>query len=337
MRQVRSLFGIVAAVTTVALGACAPGQPGGNNHQGDDDDAPGTPDAGDPNAGFIDAAPFLDGGPFVDGGSQNGACDKIDILFVVDNSNSMESKQAALAAAFPQFMHVIETYPVPGGGHLDYHVGVTSTDHGGGLTIPQHGQLLNSNVESGMSCSFPGGRKYLQSGDANVETAFVCAAHMGTGGSGYEMPLQSAKMALVDQAQGSSPPNAGFVREDALLAIVMLTDENDCSTVADPGFGAAIPAVYCADTNLEPVSSYVTAFDGVKGLRGRWATAIIAIPPHSPTCGTGASENVRLKAFADQTGQNAVFTNICAGDLSNALMQAFDTFRIACENIPPVN
>jgi hypothetical protein len=337
MRQVRSFLGIAAAVAFVGLGACAPGKPGGGNgdDDGDDDDTPGTVDAGDPNAGFIDATPNLDGGPFVDGGGEGGACDKIDILFVVDNSNSMDSKQAALAAAFPEFMHVIETYAVPGGGHLNYHVGVTSTDHGGGVTIPQNGELLNSNVSSGMNCAFPGGRKYLQSGDANVATAFVCAAHMGTGGSGLEMPLQAAKMALVDQVQGSSPPNAGFVREDALLAIVLLTDENDCSTVADPGFFPSID--YCDDANLEPVSSYVTAFDGVKGQRGRWATAIIAIPPNSPTCGTGSSENVRLQDFAEQTGANAVFANICSAHMEQSLMSAFETFALACENIPPVN
>jgi hypothetical protein len=335
MRQVRSLFGVGAALAFATFAACAPGSPG-NTHPGDDDgddDSPGTPDSGDPNAGFIDAAPFLDAGPFVDGGSQNGACDKMDILFVIDNSLSMDDDQAALAAAFPDFAAVIETYTNHTGQHLDYRVAITTTDVTWvDIFIPVTGN--DGKFVTGSCPQWPAGRSWLQRGDTNVSGAFSCAAKVGTDGSGFEMELEGAKLALLDRIP---TPNGSFLREDALLAIVFLTDENDCSK---PGLSVSpLDANPCANANaLEPVANYVAKFDTLKGGHGRWATASIAIPGGAGSCaGAGSSENKRLEAFTSLAGANGVFTNLCAGHLESALMQAFDTFALACENIPPVN
>jgi hypothetical protein len=253
----------------------------------------------------------------------------------------MEDEQASLRAAFPMFLQVIQDYTTQNGAHLDFHIGITTTDHGGLVSLHDDGQFIDQNRSPAdfpwipYPCNFPGGRKYLQSGDPDITALFACAASIGTGGSGFEMELEGARLALTDRIHGPNPTNAGFLREDALLAIVMLTDENDCSTPAEP---TGTPDSYCSGT-LEPTHNYVTAFDAVKGgERGRWATAIIAIPPGAGSCaGVGSSENVRLKAFADEVGANAVFSNLCTGNMPQALKDAFDTFSTACENIPPVN
>jgi hypothetical protein len=333
MLKINGLSAIVAAAF-VTLGACAPGQPGGRPGDDDgDDDTPGTPDAGDPNAGFIDAAPFLDGGPFVDGGGNGGACDKMDILFVVDNSASMDDDQAALAAAFPQFASVIENYTNHTGQHLDYRVAITTTDVTWvDIFIPVTGN--DGKFVTGNCPQWPAGRGWLQRGDTDVSGAFSCAAQVGSDGSGFEMELEGAKLALLDRIP---TPNGSFVRPDALLAIVFLTDENDCSK---PGLAVDLgnPDPCANSAGLEPVANYVAKFDTLKGGHGRWATASIAIPPGAGSCaGDGSSENVRLKSFTDMAGTNGVFTNICAGNMAQSLMQAFDTFGLACENIPPVN
>ncbi len=334
MRQVRIYF--VIAGVALAVTACAPG----GVRNGDDDDIGGhIADAG--GNGFIDAVPFIDAsGNVGDGGhNSNGACDKMDILFVIDNSGSMSEEQANLATNFPAFVQVIENYTTSAGTHLDYHIGVTTTDHGGAIFgTPDDGQFLVED-RSGLfptSCMFPNGRRYLQKGDTNVGTKFSCAAKAGTSGSPFEMPLQAAKMALVDRMAGPNASNAGFLREDALLAIVLLTDENDCSTIGVPG-GADDPLTYCDGSHLEVVNNYITAFDGVKGgERGRWATAVIAGPgPGICMSAFGsADEAVRLKQFTTMTGTNAVFTSICNGNLAQSLMDAFGTFGVACENIP---
>ena len=63
---------------------------------------------------------------------------------------------------------------------------------------------------------------------------FVCNAYLSIGGCGLEQQLESVYRALVVRAPGpgsggSGDPNAGFVRDNAVLAIVLLTDEEDGS------------------------------------------------------------------------------------------------------------
>jgi hypothetical protein len=73
---------------------------------------------------------------------------------------------------------------------------------------------------------------------------FICNAYLNSEGCGLEQQLESAYRALVSHnaraMPGNTDPNAGFVRDDAVLAIVMLTDEEDGSVrdcrFAEPGF-----------------------------------------------------------------------------------------------------
>ena len=58
------------------------------------------------------------------GGGSSG-CDKVDFLFVVDNSVSMSDQQAALVASFPDFINTIQSTL---SATSDYHVMVVDTD-----------------------------------------------------------------------------------------------------------------------------------------------------------------------------------------------------------------
>jgi hypothetical protein len=58
-----------------------------------------------------------------------------------------------------------------------------------------------------------------------VSEAFACSAQVGTGGCGFESPLEAARWAL-DPARKANP---GFLRPDSLLALIFVTDEDDCS------------------------------------------------------------------------------------------------------------
>jgi hypothetical protein len=62
----------------------------------------------------------------------------------------------------------------------------------------------------------------------DTDDAFACFLPQGINGCGFEAPLHSMYNALV-RAESATEPNYGFVREDAILAIVFLTDEEDCS------------------------------------------------------------------------------------------------------------
>ncbi len=335
MRQVRILFVMTGAALAVA--ACTPpARAGGDDGGGGRVDAStdnGIIDAGN---GFIDAT-----GAAIDGGDT--ACAKIDILFVIDNSGSMSEEQANLVANFPALAQVIENYTTSAGTHLDYHIGVTTTDR----TFVENDKIVdsppipfshfgnNGKLQTGrpaLPCTFPSGRNYLQRGDTNLATTFSCVANVGTDGDSSEMPLESAKLALVDRIQDGQ--NAGFLRADALLAIVMLTDENDCSVSGDP---VSVPQTATLCERTDPVASYLAAFDAVKGgERGRWAAAVIAGPGPGPCSSAfgSADEATRLKEFITMIGPNAIFSSICNGNLAQSLMDAFQTFGVACENIP---
>jgi len=60
---------------------------------------------------------------------------KLDILFMVDNSSSMSTLQKKLIAQFPSFMEPLKLVPTPDGSGValpDIHVAVVSSDTGPG-------------------------------------------------------------------------------------------------------------------------------------------------------------------------------------------------------------
>src|SRR5262249_21797498 len=65
----------------------------------------------------------------------------------------------------------------------------------------------------------------------NLADVFGCIARLGATGCGFEHQFAATLRAL--GADGSPAPtqNAGFLRPDAYLAIVMLTNEDDCSAL----------------------------------------------------------------------------------------------------------
>jgi len=317
MRIIAPLLGLLLA--------CGPGI-----ESADDDtvDASTRPDGWNPDE-FADAAPAE-------------PCEKIDILFVIDNSGSMAEEQTNLADNFPDFIDVIHNYEVEGGGFLDYRVAATTTGRDVAYTIdmpdpfpdmPMNEPGENGEFLLGDGCNMP--RRWLERTDSDVSGKFSCVAHVGTGGPSLEMPLYTTELAFTDRV--SDGTNAGFLRDDALLALVVLTDEDDCSRT-DNNF--VIENDQCDPPGPEVVdlSHYLSFLDNLKFARGRWAIAVIAGPgPGTCTSSFGeAYEATRLKQFVADTGENAVFSSICEGDLTSALQDALDTFSSACDSFPPI-
>jgi hypothetical protein len=80
-------------------------------------------------------------------------------------------------------------------------------------------------------------RKWLENieGDINVEgvssmvEAFQCYGPQGVAGCGFESHLESMYLALAKAKDKKSQQNYGFLRERAILSVVFITDEADCS------------------------------------------------------------------------------------------------------------
>jgi len=104
-------------------------------------------------------------------GTLETGCSKVDILFVIDNTDSMSEEQNALISSFTGFIEEIEAYEVQGtvGGQLDYHVGVTSTavnhnecgDFTRTFEAAEDGVLQNAAVGDNGNCDPPPLQGYI--------------------------------------------------------------------------------------------------------------------------------------------------------------------------------
>jgi hypothetical protein len=305
---------IATVLAVYAMVGCGPTAPGDGSQQ--------------------DASPL---GPQADA-EPAAACDKMDLLFIIDNSGSMAQEQDNLADNFPLFVSVLEEFRNADGSPIDYHVGITTT----GVSKTTHQEILgvpitdtmngeDGNLQIGDDCGLP--RRWLERDDPAVSDAFSCAAAVGTGGPDIEMPLEGARLALTERMVADQ--NLGFLREDALLALVFLTDEEDCSRT-DDDIELGLTESLCDEP--EGTATYLAAFDAVKGARARWAAAIIAgVDPDPCSSDLGdAQPATRLTEFAAAIGSNAVTSSICEGDLASALGAAMAKFQEACNDLGDV-
>lgn len=281
------------------------------------------------------------------GGGVAERCSQIDFVFVVDDSGSMREEQDNLAANFPDFISVIDNFVTDSGDPLDYRIAVTTSGRDINYTIdppeecvPVLGCIDPPGIDSNergddgafkQKCDMT--RRWIERADSDVSGTFSCAAKVGTGGPSIEMSLLTTEMALTERMADGT--NQGFLREDALLALVILSDEDDCSRT-DNNFTVESDQCHPEWPENVPISHFTSTLDTIKGERGRWAAAVIAGPNNCSSDFGDALNARRLQQFVSETGTNGVFSSICQGDLSGALADALETFDAACEAFPPV-
>ncbi|MBL8765420.1 MAG: VWA domain-containing protein, partial [Phycisphaerae bacterium] len=66
-------------------------------------------------------------------------------------------------------------------------------------------------------------------GVSSMVEAFQCYGPQGVSGCGFESHLESMYLALAGAKDANSQHNYGFLREKAILSVVFITDEADCS------------------------------------------------------------------------------------------------------------
>lgn len=205
---------------------------------------------------------------------------ELDILLVVDNSCSMQPYQDELARNFDAFLTFFRE------GDVDYHIGVLTTSvlevqAGYGCTqneidrIPEGGRLVRDAM--------------LTPDTEDADALFNQVVNVGTCGSGYEMGLESAALAL----QGGV--GSDFLREDAFLSIIFVSDEEDFSP--------------------SPVNDYMNHFRSVKGPRDAEsfnASALVLTDPDDCTpaqLNAGGTVGTRYIDIAKQGG--GILGSIC--------------------------
>lgn len=165
---------------------------------------------------------------------------EVDILWLVDSSGSMEEEQAELGARFDEFIQTLSDL------NADFHMAVVTTDTSNAQdagrfnTSPGRLKSLNCrNVPDELSyCDdLDLGQPFLQRTDYGalgepldvgaLASDFRCIASAGSCDSGFEQGLTAIERALSPDLLNG--PHAGFLREDAFLLVIILSDEDDCS------------------------------------------------------------------------------------------------------------
>ncbi len=167
----------------------------------------------------------------------------LDIVFAVDNSSEMTKAQINLINNFPAFMDVLTNLPM---GLPNVHIAVVSSDMGAGTGtggcagngqagIFQWGAPMTSCARTTDGARFLANVNGVTNYTGDISSLFSCVAALGEGGCGYEQTLLAVTHALgadnFDSNGRPQPPqeNQGFLREGAYLAIILLTNEDDCS------------------------------------------------------------------------------------------------------------
>lgn len=183
---------------------------------------------------------------------QPGESVSADVLFVIDNSASMEEEQQRLGENFESFVGVLaET-------SADFQIGVVTTDTSGESAGYLTGPLLTPETP-------------------DLEAAFAAAVTVGTDGARDEQGLWASALAV----DGRNP---GLVRPESRLNVVYVSDEDDHSPAAvdsylqtlrdragSGGFAAhalvgSLPAGCVSGTSAaDPGGRYLQAADATAG------------------------------------------------------------------------
>jgi hypothetical protein len=218
--------------------------------------------------------------------------DRVDLLFMVDNSGSMAEEQLKLAAKLSRLVLVLTSGDKEAGkpAPRDYpdrffpparslHLGLVTSDLGrppgtaaigtcndqsglpvgGGVLQHSTTQAVQGILSESKAVLVPPDQScavavptYIDFGVAGAPYAdpataaahFQCVAKVGIGGCGVEQQIAASLKALLpsslaifgapDRGGQGDRANAGFLRNDSVLAVLMVSDEDDCSITDTP-------------------------------------------------------------------------------------------------------
>lgn len=227
--------------------------------------------------------PEVRGPSQIDGFVQDEAA--ADILWIVDNSGSMDNERDRLAAAFDRFIRGLTEK------QLSFHIGVVTTDM--------------TRAGPGFSGELLGPPTVITNDTADPVGAFTTHVQLPPSRVEDEQGLAAALAALTEPLVSGA--NAGFLRPEADLAIIVVTDEDD-SSLGEP-------------------SHYARRLRALKGLGNELTVSFSAVIGDLPDgCVSPGDENIlwgeaeagtRYAEVAQETG--GIVASVCAGDWSRTL------------------
>lgn len=178
---------------------------------------------------------------------------QLDLLLVIQSGGAVDEEQSSFANALPALLGPLLSGDAgPAGSGLPYesiHVGVVSADLGAGpYEVPScvdpdgdDGALItrgNTGV-AGCPAVVPPFRELTSESDPDALSSDLgCAVLLGNAGCGFEQPLEAALKAITTSTSAvtfvsgtgqADRANEGFLRPDAVLGVVVVAIEDDCS------------------------------------------------------------------------------------------------------------
>lgn len=287
-------------------------------------------------------------------------CKGIDFLVVIDNSGSMKDEQENLIASFPGFLETIRGAVKTN--QSSFNILVTDSDADGcerkckanpsaycptkkkscfelDFSEPRAcevtlgaGRRTNG---AGQDCGLPSGRRFLASSDSNEAETFRCLGNQGTRGSGDERMMGATLSAVSQGLLSSGGCNEGFLRKDAILVVLFVTDEEDGGPNKRAGYFGS------DGTPAQWHQKLIEAKGGdekgvvVVGLYGDIGKKDALCEEMRPGGITGAEESPRLAELVGLFGNHGRSGSVCAADYNPFLQDIVPLISNSCDAFEP--
>lgn len=258
---------------------------------------------------------------------------KVDILFVIDDSGSMAEHQQQLLDSFPGFIEAIL-------GSLDQldsvHVGVITSDAYAfnepgcqelGALVTQTG---GANSSMAVCTPFVGGRRFFTDEDS-LAAVFNCVGRVGTEGSGQELPLTATVQALQPELIGVGGCNEGFLRADAVLVVVIVTDDPPFPDTPDDAW-PLVDTMWMHDALVEAKGGDETSIVMIGVVP--WGDTSCVCPWCCPGFGCMAPHDNAIE-LVESFGDQGVLASVCSADYAPVLADTIETIDATCAGFVP--
>ncbi len=237
------------------------------------------------------------------------ANNKVDILWVIDNSGSMLTKQQNLSAGFNSFINVFQTKG------FDFRMAVVTTDTRA-TPVGQAGEF--------QAQAF-GGATYtiVTNSTPNMADHFKANVEVGNTGHANAKALDAINLSLSSTLLAGA--NANFLRSDAHLAVIVLSDADDNDSTA------TTTDVMNYLNSLKPDRYDVLA----RTYKKNYTVSAVAVDTSNPAntaCAAPFENGLKFQSIVAST--NGSLASICEPNFSSGLNQISQRIAEAITEIP---
>ena len=297
-------------------------------------DAPTTSDEETSDATTGSTSGTSDGSTSADASSGEPVECQMDLLFVVDNSASMEPRLPLFMAALPELVEGLEgidlramVVDVDGDPFVACEPACDPNCYVDGVCnqadlncfvacvacedydcdapdpalcdVTLGAGLVFEQGSDNAPCDFASGERWIDNTEPSFTTALACAANVGFASTASDELVMESVTTAIDDMGDASDCNAGFLRPDAGLGVVVITDEADEASAGNVDFWR----LELEASQRDPDRIAFGAIIGDAGLPGALCTDA------DEFSGVDAPG---IRAFADMLGDRGVVGSICA-------------------------